>query len=75
MAAMPLPDNATSEFRHKLVFQCGVLDRFRCDHCEEEFPPEEFAVLPLADVGRELICARCVESMLLSAIAELPRES
>lgn len=45
----------------------------RCDHCEEEFAPEELTVLaPLAE-DSELICARCIEIKLRRAVAKLPR--
>ncbi|WP_377829516.1 hypothetical protein ACFKHW_07075 [Bradyrhizobium lupini] len=32
-----------------------------CDHCEEEFAPEELIVLAPPTGDGELICARCIE--------------
>jgi hypothetical protein len=47
----------------------------RCDHCEDEFAPEELTVLAPPAGDGELICARCIEIMLRRAIAKLPREN
>lgn len=51
-----------------------MVECIRCDHCAEEFAPEELAVLSPPIGSGELICARCVEIMICRAIAELPRE-
>jgi formylmethanofuran dehydrogenase subunit E len=47
----------------------------RCDHCEEEFSPEDLVVLAPPTGDGELICARCLEVEMRRAIAELPREN
>ena len=62
-----------TEFRHKRRGKCWMLESVRCDHCEEDFAPEELVILdPPAGHG-ELICARCIEIMFRRAIAKLPR--
>jgi formylmethanofuran dehydrogenase subunit E len=45
-----------------------------CDHCEEEFAPDELVILDPPTGHGELICARCIEIMLRRAIAQLPRD-
>jgi hypothetical protein len=52
-----------------------MLESARCDHCEEELPPEELMVLAPPTGEGELIRGRCVEIMLRRAIAKLPREN
>jgi hypothetical protein len=47
----------------------------RCDHCEEEFSPDELVILAPPSGQGDLICARCIEIKLRRAIAELPREN
>lgn len=55
--------------------QSRMHENARCDHCEEEFAPEELVILdPPAGHG-ELICARCIEIELRRAIAKLPSEN
>jgi hypothetical protein len=52
-----------------------MYESVRCDHCEDEFAPEELVILaPPAGHG-ELICGRCIEIMLRRAIAKLPDEN
>ncbi len=60
-------------FRHKSVGKCGMLKVPRCDHCEEEFAPEELTVLAPPAGDGELICARGIEIKLRRAIAKLSR--
>jgi formylmethanofuran dehydrogenase subunit E len=50
-----------------------MLEIPRCDHCEEEFAPEELMVFAPPAGDGELICARCIEIKLRRAIAKLPR--
>jgi formylmethanofuran dehydrogenase subunit E len=50
-----------------------MLEIPRCDHCEEEFAPEELMVLAPPAGDGELVCARCIEIKLRRAIANLPR--
>jgi len=45
----------------------------RCDHCEEEFAPEELTILAPPAGDGELICARSIEVKLRRAVAKLPR--
>ncbi|OSI25704.1 hypothetical protein BSZ21_02800 [Bradyrhizobium canariense] len=56
-----------------------MLEIPRCDHCEEEFAPEELIVLAPPAGDGELICGRCIEVKLLMlhririiSIAQLP---
>lgn len=46
-----------------------------CDHCEDEFAPEELAILAPPAAHGELICGRCIEIMLRRAIANFLREN
>jgi formylmethanofuran dehydrogenase subunit E len=55
--------------------KCRMLESVRCDHCEEDFAPEELTVLAPPAGDGELICARCIEIKLRRAIAELSREN
>ncbi|WP_157113125.1 hypothetical protein [Bradyrhizobium embrapense] len=50
-------------------------ENVRCDHCEEEFTPEELVVVAPPAGDGELACKRCIEIMLRRAIAKLPREN
>lgn len=69
------PGRTFAEFCHKRVGKCGMLESVRCDHCEEEFLPDELMVLAPPTGDGELICGRCVEIVLRRAIAKLPREN
>jgi formylmethanofuran dehydrogenase subunit E len=64
-----------AKFRHKCMGKCRMLESVRCDHCEEDFAPEELTVLAPPAGDGELICARCIEIMLRRAIAKLPSEN
>src|SRR5207302_10251997 len=66
---------APTEFRHKRVGKWGMLESVRCDHCEEEFAPDDLVVLAPPAGDGELTCARRIEIMLRRAIAKLPREN
>ncbi|MBR0703441.1 hypothetical protein JQ599_26295 [Bradyrhizobium diazoefficiens] len=49
-------------------------ERVHCNHCEEEFAPEELTILgPSAEEGK-LICIRCIEIELFRVVAKLPLE-
>jgi hypothetical protein len=50
-----------------------MLEIPRCDHCEEESPPEELTFLPPPHGDGELICVRCIEIVFRRTIAKLPR--
>lgn len=50
-----------------------MLEIPRCDHCEEEYAPEELTILAPPAGDDELICARCIEIKLRRAVAKLPR--
>ncbi|MCW2194995.1 formylmethanofuran dehydrogenase subunit E [Bradyrhizobium elkanii] len=52
-----------------------MLENVPCNHCEEEFSPEELVALPPPAGDGELICKRCIEIILRRAIAKLPREN
>jgi hypothetical protein len=44
-----------------------------CDHCEEEFAPEELTIVEPPHGDGELVCVRCIEIMFRREIAKLPR--
>ncbi|WP_157863234.1 hypothetical protein [Bradyrhizobium tropiciagri] len=46
-----------------------------CDYCEEDYAPEELAVLAPPTGDGKLICARCLEIKLRRAIAELEHKN
>jgi formylmethanofuran dehydrogenase subunit E len=62
-----------AKFRHKCMGKFWMPESVRCDHCEEDFAPEELVILDPPAGDGELICARCIEIMFRRAIAALPR--
>jgi hypothetical protein len=65
---------AQTKFCHTAPGKYGMPESVHCDHCEEEFEPEELVILDPPTGHGELICVRCIEIKLRRAIAQLPRD-